>query len=1120
MAYFDNLCPNCRGYVGDNRLEEGLPCSKCLPAPHNENVCYDLFKRRTIKFLKDVCYAEKLVGDFVDFFTSMVGEKPWSLQVTWAKRVFLNRSFAIQAPTGIGKTTFGIVMAAFLQGRSYIILPTKLLVQQVYERLSSLCDKRIVAYTGKKKEKKQIEDGDFDILVTTQAFLQKNIDILPKDFRFIFVDDVDSVLKNPKNVDNLFKLLGLTDEDISRALKLPLDSPKLEYIRKKIRGILVVSSATLKPKTKRVNLFRSLLGFDIQRSVSSLREVEDLYIEAENWEEAKSKALRLIEKLQRGIFIFVPNEKGKAAVEELVQWLNKQGISAVSYEDFDENIEAFKKGDIRVAVGIAISNNALVRGIDLPYWVRAAVFMDVPKFIFPLRVEPDPSKLFTLLRLINTVLKDEKLNQYLSYLKKYSTMTKENLDKYPSIKEKVSKICEYLSGLLEREDIRRLLIENDNVYLTDIEGETYVVVGDAVSYIQASGRTSRLIPGGITKGLSVVIVVDRKAFNSLAKRVRYLLPQETQFKKFENFDELDDIIKELDKSRNPSSKERKELFKSALVVVESPNKARTISNFFGKPQRRWLGNILVYEVAVGNLYLLVSASIGHVLDLTTKPGFFGVIEEDHVFKPVYTTIKRCACGQQLVDNLCPKCGDKIEQDKLYLLEDLRRLTFEVDEVYIATDPDAEGEKIAWDLYLALRLFSGNVRRIEFHEVTPVAFRRALEDKRDVDEYRVKAQIVRRIADRWVGFTLSQRLQREFGNRHLSAGRVQTPVLGWVINRDEETRKKKGVVSFKVFGVPFSLEAEPDKAADLYKKLNQAKITLGEEFVDQVKPPPPFTTSELLKEASNKLGLSAEEVMHIAQKLFEEGYITYHRTDSTRVSFYGIAVARDYIEEHFPGYFKARVWGEGGAHECIRPTRAIEPKQLEVMANSGEVDLDKNDIKLYSLIFYRFIASQMKEAQVVKRVIKVSLDNIESEKEVITHILEPGFSVILPIKAVELKVDRGIEEAKLAFVPKERPYTEGSLVDEMKKRGLGRPSTYAKIVQTLLARNYVIKKGIYLRSTPLGRKVYDYLKQFEPYTSEEFTRIIEKYMDEIEEKQRDYTEVLRTLYDVRIYLPQT
>lgn len=159
-------------------------------------------------------------------------------------------------------------------------------------------------------------------------------------------------------------------------------------------------------------------------------------------------------------------------------------------------------------------------------------------------------------------------------------MTKENLDKYPSIKEKVSKICEYLSGLLEREDIRRLLIENDNVYLTDIEGETYVVVGDAVSYIQASGRTSRLIPGGITKGLSVVIVVDRKAFNSLAKRVRYLLPQETQFKKFENFDELDDIIKELDKSRNPSSKERKELFKSALVVVESPNKARTISNFF------------------------------------------------------------------------------------------------------------------------------------------------------------------------------------------------------------------------------------------------------------------------------------------------------------------------------------------------------------------------------------------------------------------------------------------------------------------------------------------------------------------------------------------------------------
>ncbi len=1113
IAYFDNYCPNCSGYIGDARLNFGSCCERCLPEIEKEP-CTLLKELKTLKKLEDICRCKELTQQFVDFFTEVVGEKPWSLQVTWAKRVFLRRSFAIQAPTGIGKTTFGIVMAAFTNRRSYIVVPTKLLVKQVYERISSFCNKRIIAYTGKKSEKKAIESHDFDILITTQTFLQRNVGILPKDFGFVFVDDVDSVLKNPKNIDNLFLLIGLDEKDVAEALNLSFSDKRLERIKSKIHGVLVVSSATLKPKTKRISLFRNLLGFDIQRSVSILREIEDYYLNASSWEEAKLRAKELVQKVGHGVFIFVSADRGREAVEELVGWLKEKGIEAVSYEDFEKHIEEFKSGKIQAAVGIALSNNALVRGVDLPYWVKAAIFMDAPKFLFPLKITPDPQRLFTLLRLISPAVQDEKLEAFLTYLRKYSSMKAEMLDRYPPVKKRVEEICQYLEELITKEAFLKALKDNEDVFINEINGEPHIVIGDATSYIQASGRTSRLIPGGITKGLSVVVVIDKKAFRSLERRVRYMLPDEITFKKLEDYNELDGILQQIEASRKPKKGTEKDLFKSALVVVESPNKARTISSFFGRPQKRWIGNLLAYEVVVGDFYLVVSASVGHVADLTTKPGFYGVIRENELFKPVYTTIKRCKCGNQLVDNPCPKCGYNIENDKITLIESLRRLSFEVDQVFIATDPDAEGEKIAWDLFLALKPLNDSIHRIEFHEVTPSAFRRALAERREVDSNRVKAQMVRRIADRWVGFTLSNRLQREFNNRNLSAGRVQTPVLGWVIERDEETKKRVGVVSFKVYGVEMSVEVEPRRAKEILSRIKSAQVKLSEPYTDTVNPLPPFTTSELLKEASSRLRLSAEEAMQIAQKLFEEGYITYHRTDSTRVSSYGIQVAKSYIEEHYPGNFKARTWGKGGAHECIRPTRAIDPQRLKNQALSGEVELSEKEIRLYALIFYRFMASQMKEAKVLKRDIEVQIDDITSKKDVILEVLDPGFSLLHPFKTTSIDPSKGISDAKLSYVPKAKPFTEGTLVDEMKKRGLGRPSTYAKIVQTLLNRGYVVKRGIALRSTALGRRVYSYLQQFKPYTTEEFTRMIEKYMDEIEENARNYMEVLEKLYEVK------
>ena len=212
MAVFDNLCPNCRSSIEDTRLQRGIPCSVCYPEENEQtSVCHSLQSRNVLKLMEDVCRAKSLVEDFKRFFEERVGEPPWSLQLTWAKRVFMGKSFAIQAPTGIGKTTFGAVMAAYIEGKSYIIVPTKLLVEQLLDRVNRFTRKKVVAYTGKKKEKEIIASGDFDILITTQAFLRKNVDILPKNFSFIFVDDVDSVLKNPKNVDNLFKLMGLDE---------------------------------------------------------------------------------------------------------------------------------------------------------------------------------------------------------------------------------------------------------------------------------------------------------------------------------------------------------------------------------------------------------------------------------------------------------------------------------------------------------------------------------------------------------------------------------------------------------------------------------------------------------------------------------------------------------------------------------------------------------------------------------------------------------------------------------------------------------------------------------------------------------------------------------------------
>ena len=1151
LQLIERGCPNCGGVISSDRLEKGLPCSKCLPK-HEEDkkVCEELRELKKLKNLKPFCDTDKKLGDFIKFFEKAVGAKPWSLQRVWAKRVFMNQSFAIVAPTGVGKTTFGLVMGLFLKPRILMIFPTRLLAQQAGDRLQELSEKlgikkKILVYKSNKKVREQFLNGDWDILLGTNMFLHKNFEnLINFKFRLIFIDDIDSFLKRGKNVDYLFKLLGFTDDEIKLALKenkTERDYDKLARIRKRKRDtVLIVSSATLKPRGKRAYLFRNLLGFDVQKAITTLRNIVDVAEEVKDLNEALEKSVQLIKKLGKGGLVYLSVFYGKEKVEEVKEFYRKNGINAISYLDYkpEELYQILEKGEFDVAVGISHITNPLVRGIDLPHIIRYAIFLDPPKHVFPTELSLNPPLLHSLLlTLLNLFEGEDRLKalQYITYLKKYLTLKEEQLENYPRVKERVEEIKNFLEKYLKDEKFLKKIEESEDISLVPKEGKLYIVVGDANSYIQASGRTSRFIAGGMTKGLSVLYYSDPKAFYSLKKRLSlYFMTQEVEFKKLSEIN-LEEVIKQIDEDRERAKAilegkgviQIKDLFKTTLVVVESPNKARTIASFFGKPQMRLVEDSVAYEVPLGDRLLVITASLGHVLDLITDKGFFGVLDDTYPYLPIYDTIKICkTTHEQHTDYkyLKEHCKGKIE-DKLEIIKGIEEVGYEVDEIFIATDPDAEGEKIGYDLYLLTKPFNKNIKRAEFHEITPKAFKEAIENPREVDLNLVKAQLVRRILDRWVGFTLSRILWKEFKKKWLSAGRVQTPVLGWVIKRYEEAKQKKGEIILNVNGYQVKIEIDDLRfAKEVYKDIDIADIILENPREDEKRPLPPYTTDTILEEANEKLHLSAEKTMKILQELFEAGYITYHRTDSTRVSDAGkYLVAKPYITQKFgEDYFYPRSWGEGGAHECIRPTRPLEPKDLEFMIIAGIVDFEdkENTVKVYELIFKRFMASQMRPTKVIKKDLIIKLPYWEWKEEVITQVKEHGFDLMFPTFKVFPEKTPKIEGKEFREVPKAPLYTQGMLIQEMKRKGLGRPSTYAQIVHTLLERKYVIEEKGRLIPTELGIEVYEFLtKNFPEWTSEELTRKLEEAMDKIERGEIDYMEVLKEVHRIKELLTQ-
>ncbi len=1149
LLIIENGCPNCGGPASDERLLKGLPCERCLEKETESDVCKELKAYGKIKKLEDFCTAQENLRNFSEFFTKAVGAPPWSLQKLWAKRVLMKRSFAVVAPTGVGKSTFGFVSALFLSSRSLLVFPTRILAQQAGERLRELAssagvERKVLVYEPKKKVREAFLKGDFDILCGTNMFMHKNFEkLLSFPFRFIFIDDIDSFLKRSRNVDNLFKLLGFSSEEIALALKknkTEEDFERLAEIRERRKErVLVVSSATLKPKGNRLLLFKNLLGFEVQKAITTLRNVEDVAQPVSSLQEALELSEKLIKKLRRGGLVYLSTSYGKDKVKEIVDFYRERGIKAVSYLEHEpqELYRVLEKGDFDVAVGISHISNPLVRGLDLPHIIRYAIFLDPPKHLFPTELTLQPSTLFSLLlALLRIFEENERLTamNYLNYVKRYLTLKEEQLGKYPRIRERLQEVKEFLESHLRDESFLRKIESSEDISLLRDGQKLYLVVGDANAYIQASGRTSRFIPGGMTKGLSILLYSDRKAFTSLKRRLSaYFMQSDVEFKRLEEVD-LEKLMKEIDKDRERAklalekklNAEMGDLFKTTLVVVESPNKARTIASFFGKPQMRLVHGSVAYEVPLGERLLVITASLGHVLDLITRKGFFGVLEES--LTPMYDTIKRCkSTGLQHteLEYLKKRCDGKVE-DKIDIVEGLRELNWEVDEVYIATDPDAEGEKIAYDLFLLLRPFNKDIKRAEFHEVTPKAFKKAIEDPRDFNLNLVKAQIVRRVLDRWVGFTLSRILWSVFKRNWFSAGRVQTPVLGWVIDRHERSKEKKGEVIFGIREHTFRVDIDDlSIARRVYRELESAKLFLHTPRKVEKSPPPPYSTDTVLEDASQKLRLPARETMKLLQSLFEGGFITYHRTDSTRVSDAGkYAVAKPYISERFgESMFYPRSWGSGGAHECIRPTRALDPSDLSFMLNAGLVNFEhpKNALKLYQLIFNRFIASQMRPARVVVKKLKLELPYFEWEEEVVTEILEHGFDLVYPTFTLFPDTEGlYVDFKEFRKAPKVSPFTQGMLVQEMKKKGLGRPSTYAHIIQTLIDRGYVREVRGYLIPTRMGVEVFSFLKENYPqYTSEELTRKLEESMDLIESGKVDYKEVLREAYKIKKLLEE-
>lgn len=547
-----------------------------------------------------------------------------------------------------------------------------------------------------------------------------------------------------------------------------------------------------------------------------------------------------------------------------------------------------------------------------------------------------------------------------------------------------------------------------------------------------------------------------------------------------------------------------------LIIVESPAKANTIKKFLG-------GNTKVV------------ASMGHIRDLPKSK--LGINIEKN-FEPEYINIR----GK----------GD--------LIKELKKDAKSAKKVYLATDPDREGEAIAWHLSYILDVDKEKITRVTFNEITKSAVQKAIKEPRDIDVNLVDAQQARRVLDRIVGYKISPILWKKV-RRGLSAGRVQSVAVKLIVDREEEIEKfipeeywniyvklldekSKKVFEAKFFGKDKKKQEihSQEEVDEILSNIKNAKYIVEEVKKGQKKrtPAPPFTTSTMQQEASRKLGFTLKKTMSVAQGLYEGvkipekgtvGLITYMRTDSTRISEEARAAAKQHIleaygEEYYENrYYKTNKEAQD-AHEGIRPTYAdLEPDNIKA-------SLTKDQYKLYKLIYNRFMASQM--APAVYDTMSVIIDaNKYTFKANGQNLKFKGFMTlyvegtddkqeeeegIIP----ELEVNQEVKEQsinpKQSFTEPPARYTEASLVKALEEKGIGRPSTYSPTITTILERRYIEKEQKQLIPTELGKVVNKLLTEnFTDIINVEFTAKVENQFDNIAEGKENWREMIGEFY---------
>ena len=540
-----------------------------------------------------------------------------------------------------------------------------------------------------------------------------------------------------------------------------------------------------------------------------------------------------------------------------------------------------------------------------------------------------------------------------------------------------------------------------------------------------------------------------------------------------------------------------------LVIVESPHKSKTIEKYLGKDFK-------------------VVSSVGHIRDLSTSGKYGFGVDIDNNFKPDYKIIK----------------------GKAKLVKELKKDIKDADFVYLATDPDSEGEAISWHLYDTLGLKEENYDRIVFNEITKKAVLDSFNKARKIDDNLVKSQETRRILDRIIGFRLSKLMQSKTGGK--SAGRVQSVALKLIVDREREIEAFIPEEYFEIEAKFNDFDAKLDtynhkkieikkesEAKEILSKLSNAfKIESIDKKEKAKKSKFPFTTSTLEQEASTKLGFTSKKTMMIAQKLYEginlkdgaEGLISYMRTDSVRLSDEFIKETYGYIKDNYGseyvGYVKKSNKTENvqDAHEAIRPTNINNnPEKIKEY-------LTNDEYKLYSLIYYRALASLMKDAKV--EATTVILDNNNYQFKVNGQILifdgylkvyskyEDSEDKVLPDFSnykSNVLVANTIEYTSHTTKPPAR-YTESKLIKEMEELGIGRPSTYAKTIDTIEERGYVKVIDKKFIPTEVGIETTDKLQEFfKDIINVEYTKNMEDDLDKIAEGNMEWNKLLSIFY---------